>query len=116
MTEVLFFQLKPGTEGNGVGEAKSNFDGDGKFELPVKEGDTLVIISEKGCPQRKWLVKNSEGHCMCYYVELLCVLLIVTVKIIIASAWYSRIVLLTANGMPHLFPTFKFNFNIAARV
>jgi len=58
------FQLKPGAEGNGVGEAKGNFSGDGKFELPVKEGETLIIISEKGCPQGKWLIKNSEGHCM----------------------------------------------------
>ena len=57
------FQLKPGAEGNGVGEAKRNFSGDGKFELPVKEGETLVIISEKGCPQGKWLIKNPEGHC-----------------------------------------------------
>ena len=65
------FQLKPGAEGNGVGEAKRNFTGDGKFELPVKEGEALVIISEKGCPQGKWLIKNPEGHCMFNLCQLL---------------------------------------------
>ena len=65
LTVSLLFQLKPGAEGTGIGEAKSDFPGDGKFELPMKQGDTVVIISEKkGCPQGKWLVKNSEGHCM----------------------------------------------------
>ena len=42
----------------------SNFAGDGKFELPVKERDPLVVVSEKNCPQGKWLVQNTAGHCM----------------------------------------------------
>ena len=58
------FQLKPGAEGSGVGEAKRNLVWERKFDLPVKEGETVVIISEKGCPQGKWLIKNTEGHCM----------------------------------------------------
>ena len=70
----VFNQLKPGSEGTGVGEAKSNFPGDGKLELPVKEGESLTIISENGCPSGKWLVKNTEGHCM-----LLCMALKISV-------------------------------------
>ena len=59
----LFIQLKPGVEGSGIGEAKSNFRGDGKHELPVKEGEMLTIMCEDGCPSGKCLVKNNEGHC-----------------------------------------------------
>ena len=57
-------QIKPGNENTGIGEARSNFAGDGKFELPVKERDHLVVVSEKNCPQGKWLVQNTAGHCM----------------------------------------------------
>ncbi|XP_074611971.1 uncharacterized protein LOC141866376 isoform X4 [Acropora palmata] len=55
-------KLKPGVEGSGVGEAKSNFRGDGKHELLVKEGEMLTIMCEDGCPSGKCLVKNKEGH------------------------------------------------------
>ncbi|XP_067027730.1 uncharacterized protein [Acropora muricata] len=55
-------KLKPGVEGSGVGEAKSNFRGDGKHELPVKEGEMLIIMCEDGCPSGKCLVKNNKGH------------------------------------------------------
>ncbi|XP_015776805.1 PREDICTED: DNA ligase 1-like [Acropora digitifera] len=55
-------KLKPGVEGSGIGEAKSNFRGDGKHELPVKEGEVLTIMCEDGCPSGKCLVKNNEGH------------------------------------------------------
>lgn len=53
-------QLKPGVEGSGIGEA--NFRGDGKHELPVKEGEMPTIMCEDGCPSGKCLVKNNEGH------------------------------------------------------
>ena len=53
-----------GCEGRGVGVAKNDFSGDGKYELPVKEGDSLVVICEENCPPGKWLIKNSDGHCM----------------------------------------------------
>ena len=56
-------QLKPGIEGNGVAEAKVNFVGEGKFELPAKQGEALTILCEQGCPPGKWLVKNEDGHC-----------------------------------------------------
>lgn len=55
-------KLKPGNQNTGVGEAKSNFAGDGKFELPVKAGETVFVVSEKNCSQGKWLIKNTEGH------------------------------------------------------
>ncbi|XP_068676077.1 DNA ligase 1-like [Montipora foliosa] len=55
-------KLKPGIEGNGVAEAKVNFVGEGKFELPAKQGEALTILCEQGCPPGKWLVKNEDGH------------------------------------------------------
>lgn len=55
-------KLKPGNQNTGVGEAKSNFAGDGKFDLPVKAGETVFVISENNCSQGRWLIKNTEGH------------------------------------------------------
>ena len=60
---VVFYLAKTRGRGSGVGEAKSNFRGEGKHELRTKEGEMLTIMCEDGCPSAKCLVKNNEGHC-----------------------------------------------------